>query len=64
MAGQKPLRQLSLQALATCVINIQCNNAPQLRTLKNGCFVPSTCHMYGVSSFLLLIFIRVYEDYF
>lgn len=47
MLRQKPLSQLSLQALATCVINIQYNKAHQPRTLKNVCFVPLTCHMYG-----------------
>lgn len=46
MLGQKPLSQLSLQALATCMINIQYNEAHQHRTLKNVCFVPLTCHMY------------------
>lgn len=64
MLGQHPLSQLSLQALATCLINIQYNKAHQPRTLKNVWFVPLTCHVCGFFSFFLLIFIHVYEDYF
>lgn len=62
--GQKRLRQLPLQASATCVINIQHNKAHQPGTLRNVGFVPLMYHVYGAFSFLLPIFIQVYEDYF
>lgn len=60
--GQNP--SVPRQELATCMINISTTELSSLAHWRMPVFVPLTCHMYGAFSFLLLIFIQVYEDYF